>query len=105
MSSSNCSFLTGIQVSQEAGKVVCYSHLCKKFSLFVMNHIIKSFSIFNEADIFLELPCFFYDPMDAGILISSLSAFSKYRLYIWKFSVHILLKPSLKDFEHNHAGM
>ena len=66
---------------------------------------VKDFSVINETDIFLELPCFFYDPMDAGILISSLSAFSKYRLYIWKFSVHILLKPSLKDFEHYFASV
>ena len=100
MFSSNCGFFICIQVSQEAGKVVCYSHLCKKFPLFVINHVVKGFSIFNEADIFLELPCFFYDLVDVGILISSFSAFSKSRLYIWKFSFRILLKPSLKDFEN-----
>ena len=69
-----------------------------------MNHIVKGFSIFNEADIFLEFPCFSYDPMEVGILISSFSAFSKSR-YTWKFSVHVPLKPSLKDFEKYLASM
>ena len=62
-----------------------------------MIHTVKGFSIVNEADIFLEFPCFFYDPVDVGNLISGSSAFSKSSLYIWKFSVHILLKSSLKD--------
>ena len=67
---------------------------------FVVIHTIKDFSVENEAevDIFLELPCFLYDPMDVGNLISSSSAFLKPTLYIWKFLVHVLLKPSLKDF-------
>ena len=75
--------------------------------LFVVIHTVKGFSIVNEAvvDVFLEFPCFFYDPVDVGSLISGSSAFSKPSLYIWKFSVHILLKPSLKDFEHYLASM
>ena len=72
-----------------------------------MIHTLKSFSIGNEAevDFFLELPCFFYDPMDVGDLISSSSTFPKSSLYIWKFLVDILLKPTLKDFEHYLASM
>ena len=86
----------------EAGKVVWYSILFKNFPQFVVIHIVKGFSIVNKADvdIFLELSCFFYDLMDVGNLISGSSDFSESRLYIWKFSVHILLKPSLKNFEH-----
>ena len=65
-----------------------------------MIHRVKGFSLGNEeeVDVFLKFSCFFYDPMDVGDLISGSSPFSKYSLYIWKFSVHILLKPSLKDF-------
>ena len=102
MSSSNCWFLTCIQISQEAGQVVWYSHLLKNFPQFVVIHTIKGFSVVNEGDIdaFLEFSCFFCDPVNVGSLISGSSAFSKSSLYIWKFSVHILLKPSLKDFEH-----
>ena len=68
---------------------------------------IKGYNIVNEAevDVFMEVPCFFYDPVDCGNLISGSSAFSKCSLYIWKFSVHVLLKPSLKDFEHYLANM
>ena len=86
--------------------MVRYSHLFKNFPQFVVIHIVKGFSIVNEAevDVFLEFSCFFYDPMDVGNLISS-SASSKSSLYIWKFSVHVLLKPSLKDFEHNFTSM
>ena len=107
MSSSNCCFLTCIQVSQEAGQVVWYSHLFKNIPQFVVIHAVKGFSIVNEAevDVFLEFPCFFFDPMNVGNFISGCSAFSKYSPYIWKFSVHILLKPSLKDFEHYIASM
>ena len=103
MSSSNRCFLICIQVSQEAGKVIGYSHLFKNFPWFVVIHTIKGFSIVNEfkVNILLEFPCFFYDPMDIGNLISGSSAFYKSSLYIWKFSVHILLKPNLKDFEHH----
>ena len=102
MSSSNCCFLTSLQVSQEASKVVCYTHLLKNFPQFVVIHMVKGFSIVIEAevDVFLEFPCFIYDPTDVGNMISGSSAFSKSSLYIWKFSIHILLKPSLKDFQH-----
>ena len=74
---------------------------------FVVIHTVKGFSIVNEAeeDVFRELSCFFYDPTDVGNLISSSSAFSKSSSNIWKFSVHFLLKPSLKDFEHYFASM
>ena len=107
MSGSNCCFLTCIQISQEAGKVVWYSHLFKNFPQFVVIHTAKDFSIVNEAevDIFLEFSCFSCDPMDVGNLISGSSAFSKSTLYIWKFSVHILLKPGLENFEHYFASM
>ena len=68
-----------------------------------MIHTVKGFNIVNEAEVdaFLEFSCFFYDPVDVGNLISGSSAFSKSSLYIWKLLVHILLKPSLKDFEHD----
>ena len=65
-----------------------------------MIHTVKGFSVDNEADVFLEFPCFLYDPVDVGNLISGSSAFSKSNLYIWKFLVHVLLKPNLEDFEH-----
>ena len=70
MSGSNCCFLTCIQVSQETGKVVWYSHLFKNFLQFVVIHIVKGFSIVNEADVFLEFSYFFYDPTDVGNLTS-----------------------------------
>ena len=107
MTTSNCCFLTCIQVSQEAGQVLWYSHLFQNFPQFVVIHTVKGFSVVNEAEVnvFLAFPCFFYDPVDVGNLISGSSAFSKSRLYIWKFSVHILLKPSLKDLEHKLASM
>ena len=93
-----------MQISQEAGKVVWYSHLFKNFPQFV---VIQHFGVVNEAeiDVFLELSCFFYKPTDVGNLISDSSAFSKSSLNIWKFSVHVLLKPSLKNFEHYLASM
>ena len=102
MFSSNCCFLTCIWASQEAGKVVWYSHLLKNFPQFVVIHIAKALSVVSEAevDVFLEFSCFFSDPMDVGNLISGSSVFSKSSLNIWKLSVHILLKPRLKDFEH-----
>ena len=107
MSSSSCCFLTCIEISQETGKVVWDSHLFKCFPQFVVMPIIKGFNIVNEpeVDVFLELSCFFYDPTEVGNLISGSSAFSKSSLYIWKFSVPILLKPSLKDFEHYLTSM
>ena len=72
-----------------------------------MIHIVKGFSVVNEAevDVFLKFPCLIYDPTDVGNLISGSSAFFKPSLYIWKFSVHVLLKPGLKDFEHYLASM
>ena len=105
MSSSNCCFLTCIQISQEAGQVVWYSHLFQNFPQFIVIHTIKGFSIVNKAeiDVFLELSCFFNDPAGVGNMIFGSSAFSKPSLYIWKLLVHVLLKYNLKDFEPNHA--
>ena len=102
LSSSNCCFLTCIQIFQEASQVVWYSHLSNNFPQFVVIHTVKGFGIVNETEVevFLEFLCFFYDPMDVGNLISGFSVFSKSTLYIWTFSVHILLKPNLQDFEH-----
>ena len=102
MSSSNCCFLTCIQISQKAGQVVWYFHLFKNFPQFVVIHTVKGFGIVNnvEIDVFLELSCFFDDPTDVGNLISGSSAFSKSRLNIWKFMVHVLRKPGLENFEH-----
>ena len=84
-----------------------YSHLFQKFPQFIVIHTVKGFGIVNKAeiDVFRELSCFFDDPSDVGNLISGSSAFSKSSLYIWKFSVHVLLKPSLKDFEYYLASM
>ena len=74
---------------------------------FVVIHTVKGFGVVNKAevDVFLELPCFFYDPTDVGNLISGSSAFSKSSLSIWEFSVHIMLKPSLENFEHYFASV
>ena len=106
MSGCNCCFLTCIQISQEAGKVLWYSHLFKNLPQFVVICPVKGFSIVSEvADVFLEFSCFFYDPVAVGKLISCSSVFSKSSLYIWYFLVHILLKPSLKDFENYLASM
>ena len=107
MSSSNDCFLTCIQIYQEAGQVVWYSHLLKNFPQFVVIHAVKGFGIVNKAevDVFLELPCFFDDPMDISNLISGSSAFSKSSLNIWKFMVHVLLKPGLENFEYYFACM
>ena len=107
MSSSNCCFLSYIQFSQEAGNEVWCSHVIKNIPQFVVIYTVKGFSIVNEAevDFFLEFPCFFYDPVYIGNMISCSSAFSKSSMDTWKFLVHLLLKPSLKDFEHNSAGM
>ena len=106
LSGSNCCFLTCIQVSQDAGQVVWYSHLLRNFPHFVLLHTANGFSIVNEAEvgIFPEFSCFFYDSMDVGNLISGSSAFSKSSLNIWKFSVHILLKPSLEKAMATHSS-
>ena len=77
-----------------------YSHLFKNFPQFIMIHSVKGFSVVNEADVFLEFSCFFYDPTDVGNLISGSSAFSKSSLNIWKFLVHVLLKLGLENFQH-----
>ena len=84
-----------------------YSHLFKNFPQFVVIHTVKGFSIVNKAevDVFLELDCFFDDPMDVGNLISGSSAFSKTNLNIWKFTVHVVLKPGLENFEHYFANV
>ena len=107
MSGSNCCVLTCIQISQEAGKLVWYSHLLKNFPQFAVTHRVKGLGIVNEAEVnvFLELSCFFDDPMNVGNLISGSSAFSKSSLNIWKFSIHILLKPGLENFEHYFPSM
>ena len=83
-----------------------HSHLFNNFPQFVVIHTVKGFGIVNEeeVDVFLEFP-FFYDPTDVGYLIFASSAFSKTSLYTWKFSVHVLLKPRFKDFEHYLASM
>ena len=100
MSSSNCCFLTCIQISQEAGQVVWYSHLLKNFQQFIVTHTVKGFGIVNKAeiDVFLELCCFFHDPADVGNLISGSSAFSKTSLNIWKFMVHVIAEAWLGEF-------
>ena len=103
MSISNCC----IQIFHGAGKMVWYSHLFKNFPQFIVIHRVKGFGVVNEAEVYilLELSYFFYDPMDVVNLISGYSAFSKSSLYIWKLSIRVLLKPSLKDFEHLLAGV
>ena len=106
ISSSNCCFFACIQVSQETGKVVWYSYLFKNFPQFVVIHIVEDFSIVNEAevDVFLGLSYFLHDPVNVGSLISDSSAFSKSSLNTWKFSVHVVLKPSLENFKHYFAA-
>ena len=95
MSSSNCCFLTCIQISQKAGKVLWDSHLLKNFPQFVVIHTVKGFGIVSKAEVnvFLELSCFFDDPTDVGNLICGSSAFSKSSLNIWEFTVHFEAWP------------
>ena len=89
-------------VTQERGKVVWYSHVFKNFPEFVVIHTVKGFGVVNEAEVddFLEFSGFFYVPANVGNLISGSSGFSKSSLNIWKFTVHILLKSGLENFEH-----
>ena len=107
MSSSNCCFLTCIQISQEAGQVVWYSHLFQNFPHFIVIHTVKGFSVVNKAkvNVFLELSCLFSDPSGVGNLISGSSAFSKSSSNIWKLTVCILLKRGLENVEHYFASM
>ena len=102
MSGSNCCLLTCIHVSQAAGQVVWYSHISQNFPQFVAIHTVKGCGIVNKAeiDVFLELSCFLHDPEDVGNLISGSSASSETSLNIWKFTVHVLLKSGLENFEH-----
>ena len=87
--------------------MVCYSHLFQNFPQFIVIHTVKGFGIVNKAEVdgFLELSCYFDDPADIGDLISGSSAFSKTSLNIWKFTVHVLLKPGLENFEHYFTSM
>ena len=82
--------------------MVWYAHLLQNFPQFIVIRTVKGFGIVNKAEIddFMELSCFFYDPADVGNLISGSSAFFKTSLNIWKFTVHVLLKPGLENFEH-----
>ena len=102
MSSSNCCFLACMYVSQEAGQVIWHSHLFKNFPQFIVSHTVKGFGIVNktEIDVFVELSCFFNDPMHVDSLISGSSVFSKTSLNIGKFTVHVLVKPGLENFEY-----
>ena len=87
--------------------MIWYSHILKNFPQFVVIHTVKGFGVVNktEEDALLELSCFFYDPMDVGNLISGSSDFSKSIFNIWKFLVHVLLDPSLENFEHYFASV
>ena len=107
MSSSNCCFLTCIQVSQVAGQVVWYSHLFQNFSQFVVIDTVKGFGIVNKAekDVFLELSYFFDDPADVGNWIYGSFALPKTSLNIWKLTVLVLLKPGLENFKQEFTSM
>ena len=96
-----------IQVSQKTGKMVWYFHLSKSFSQFVMIHTDKGFSTVDKTEIgvFLKFPCFLYNSANVGNLISSSSSFSKPSLDIWKFLIHVVLKPSMQDLKHNLTSM
>ena len=107
MSGSSCCFVTCMWVSQGQVRWSGIPISRRNFPQLVVIHTVKGFGLVNEAevDLFLELSCFIYDPTDVGNLISGSSAFSKSSLNIWKLLVHILLKPSLKNFEHYFASM
>ena len=107
MSSFNCCFLTCIQVSQEACQVVSYSYLFQNCPQFIVIHTVKGFGIVIKAeiDVFLELSCFLNNPVDVGNFVSGSSTVFKSSLNIWKFMVHVLLKPGLENFEHYFTSM
>ena len=107
ISSSNRCFLTCIQISQESGQVVWYSHLFQNLPQFAVIHTVRGFDIVNKAEtnVFLELSCFLDNPMEVSNLISGSSAFSKSTLNMWKCMVHVLLKPGLEKFEHYFASV
>ena len=96
-----------MQIPQEASQVVWYSHLFQNFPQFIVIHTVKGFGIINKAeiDIFLELSCFLDDPKEVANLISGSSVFSKTSMNIWNFSIHVLLKPGLENFEHYFTSM
>ena len=102
MPNSNCCFLNCIEISQEASQVLWYCYLSQNFPQVIVIHTVKGFGIVNKAEInvFLELSCFFHDPADVGNLISGSSAFLKTSLKIRKFTVHVVLKFGLENFEH-----
>ena len=87
--------------------MVWYFHLFQNFPQFIVIHTVKGFDVVNKAeiDVFLELSCFIDDSMDVGNLISGSSVFSKSTLNVWKFTVHVLLKPGLDNFEHHFASV
>src|SRR5574337_362554 len=107
MSSSNCCFLTAYKFLKRQFRWPGIPVSFRIFHSFFVIHTIKGFGIVNKAetDVFLEFSCFFYDPADVGNLISGSSAFSKTNLNIWKFTVHVLLKPGLENFEHYFTSM
>ena len=87
--------------------MVWYSHLYESFPQFIMIHTVKGFSVVSETkvDVLLEFPCFLYDTVNVGNLISGSSAFSRPSLDVWKFLVHVMLKPSVQDFKHDLTSM
>ena len=107
MSGSNCSFLTCIQISQEVGKMVWYSHLFKNFPQFVVVYTVKGFCIGNKAEVYIfsGTLLLFWWSNGCWQFVSGSSAFSKSSLNIWKFTVHVLLKPGLENFEHYFASV
>jgi len=107
MSDSNCYFLTCIQISQKESQVVWYFHLLNNFPKFVVIYTVRGIDIVNKAEVgvFLEISCFFCDPTDVGNVIPDSSTFSKPDLNIFKFTVYVLLKPGLKNFENYFASL
>ena len=102
MYNSNCCFLTCIQISQVAGQVVWYSHLFQNFPQFIVIYTVEGFGVVNKAeiDVFLDLSSFLHHLVDVGNLICGSLAFSKFSLNIWKFTIHVLLKPGVENFEY-----